>query len=267
MLIEGVIEDIARTLGKDPLEVRRVNFYGDAGRNVTPYGMTVEDNILARLADELVRSASYEQRREAVAKFNAASPILKKGIALTPVKFGISFTATHLNQAGALIHVYTDGTVLLNHGGTEMGQGLHTKVAQVVAEELQVDITRIRCTATDTSKVPNTSATAASSSSDLNGKAAQAAARTIKTRLIAFAAAKYGVAEHAMLFEGGKVRVGDSELTFAQLVSQPTSLACRCRRPATTRRRRSTTTRRRSPAGRSSTSRTARRCLKSSSIR
>ena len=175
----------------------------------TPYGMKVEDNILERLTDELVRSASYQERREAVAKFNAGSEILKKGLALTPVKFGISFTATHLNQAGALLHVYLDGTVLLNHGGTEMGQGLHTKVAQVVAEELQIDIARIRCTATDTSKVPNTSATAASSSSDLNGKAAEAAARTIKTRLIEFAAVKYGVSEQAVQFKDGQVRVGD----------------------------------------------------------
>jgi xanthine dehydrogenase large subunit len=219
MLIEGVLEDIARELNKDPLEVRRANFYGEKTRNVTPYGMTVEDNIIAPLIDELVSRTDYAERRRAVAAFNATSPILKRGLALTPVKFGIAFTATHMNQAGALVNVYTDGTILLNHGGTEMGQGLHTKVAQIVAEELQVDLAQIRCSATDTSKVPNTSATAASSSSDLNGKAAQAAARTIKERLIEFAASKYGVAPASIAFSGGKVTVGQATtLTFAQLV-------------------------------------------------
>ena len=219
MLIEGVIEDIARTLGRDPLEVRRANFYGDTARNVTPYGMTIEDNIIAALTDELVSRSNYHERRRAIAAYNAASPVLKRGIALTPVKFGIAFTATHMNQAGALLHVYTDGTILLNHGGTEMGQGLHTKVAQVVAQELQVDIGQIRCSTTDTSKVPNTSATAASSSSDLNGKAAQAAACAIKARLVDFAAAKYKVAPEAVVFATGRVTIGAvANLSFAELV-------------------------------------------------
>jgi len=219
MLIECVVDDIARTLGLDPLEVRRRNFYGTESRNVTPYGMTVEDNVIGRIVDELVVSAGYAGRRQAVASFNAANSLLKRGLALTPVKFGISFTATDLNQAGALLHVYTDGSILLNHGGTEMGQGLHTKVAQVVAEELQVDIRRIRCSATDTSKVPNTSATAASASSDLNGKAAQAAARTIRQRLAEFAAAKYGVPADAVLFRSGRVRAGEAaDLAFEELV-------------------------------------------------
>jgi xanthine dehydrogenase large subunit len=219
MLIESVIEDIARSLGKDPLEVRRANFYGESGRNVTPYGMVVEDNIIGRIVDELATRADYAGRRTAIAASNAANPVLKRGIALTPVKFGISFTTTHLNQAGALLHVYTDGSILLNHGGTEMGQGLHTKVAQVVAQELQVDLGRIRCSATDTSKVPNTSATAASSSSDLNGKAAQAAARTIRQRLVDFAAARYGVPAGEVAFSGGRVTVGDrTSLGFDELV-------------------------------------------------
>ncbi len=219
MLIESVIDDIARTLGKDPLEVRRANFYAGAGRDVTPYGMTVQDNIIAPIVDELVRRADYAGRRARIGSFNAANPVLKRGIALTPVKFGISFTATHLNQAGALLHVYTDGSILLNHGGTEMGQGLHTKVAQVVAQELQVDLGRIRCTATDTSKVPNTSATAASASSDLNGKAAQAAARTIRQRLTDFAAAKYGVPAAEIAFQAGRVIVGgQADLAFDELV-------------------------------------------------
>lgn len=219
MLIESVVDDIARLLGKDPLEIRRINFYGESSRNVTPYGMVVEDNIIGRIVDELAARADYAGRRAAIAAFNAANPVLRRGIALTPVKFGISFTATHLNQAGALLHVYTDGSILLNHGGTEMGQGLHTKVAQVVAEELQVDLDRIRCSATDTSKVPNTSATAASSSSDLNGKAAQAAARTIKQRLIDFAAVRYGVPAVEIVFRGGRVTVGDkASLAFDELV-------------------------------------------------
>lgn len=219
MLIESVIDDIARTLAKDPLEVRRANFYAGAGRNLTPYGMTVEDNVIAPIVDELVRRSDYAGRRAEIEAYNAANPVLKRGIALTPVKFGISFTATHLNQAGALLHVYTDGSILLNHGGTEMGQGLHTKVAQVVAQELQVDLGRIRCTATDTSKVPNTSATAASASSDLNGKAAQAAARTIRQRLTDFAAAKYGVPAAEIAFQAGRVTVGgQASLAFDELV-------------------------------------------------
>src|SRR5687768_7075872 len=220
MAIERAIDAIAAHLGLDPLAVRRVNLYGP-GRDVTPYHQTVEDNVAPELIADLAQRAGYAARRAAVEAFNAGHKVLKKGLALTPVKFGISFTTTHLNQAGALLHVYLDGSVLLNHGGTEMGQGLHTKVAQVVAEELQIDIARIRCTATDTSKVPNTSATAASSSSDLNGKAAEAAARTIKTRLIEFAAVKYGVSEQAVQFRDGQVRVGDkTKLTFAELVNQ-----------------------------------------------
>ena len=221
LLIECLIDDIARYLGKDPLEVRRANFYGQDSRNVTPYGMTVEDNIIERIVDEVETATGYRERRKAIAEFNARNDILKRGIALTPVKFGISFMSTHLNQAGALIHVYTDGTILLNHGGTEMGQGLHTKVAQVVAEEFQVGLDCIRCTATDTSKVPNTSATAASSGSDLNGMAAQAAAVTIRDRLIAFAAEKYGVDRAAVIFDAGTVTIGSkTRLTFAELVRE-----------------------------------------------
>jgi xanthine dehydrogenase large subunit len=186
--IEYVLDSIARRLGRDPLAVRQANFYGKDQRNVTPYGQTVRDNIVEELVAELERTSDYAARRAAVAAFNAASPVLKRGLALTPVKFGISFNVVHLNQAGALVHVYTDGSVLVNHGGTEMGQGLNTKVAQVVAHELDVPFEAVRCTATDTHKVANTSATAASTGSDLNGKAAQAAARQIRDRLDAFAA-------------------------------------------------------------------------------
>ena len=144
------------------------------------------------------------RRVEEIRQFNLENSMLKRGIALTPVKFGISFTATHLNQAGALLHVYKDGTAHINHGGTEMGQGLFTKVAQVVAEELQIDIDCIKITASDTSKVPNASATAASSGSDMNGKAAQIAATKIKHRLTAFAADHFSVAEKDVVFENNE---------------------------------------------------------------
>ncbi|MEY3253970.1 MAG: hypothetical protein RL227_2943, partial [Pseudomonadota bacterium] len=166
-------------------------FYGSgAGStcNVTPYGQVVEDNIAPELTAQLVATSSYAARRAAIAAFNATSPVLKKGLALVPLKFGISFNVTHLNQAGALVHVYTDGSVLVNHGGTEMGQGLNTKVAQVVAHELGLPLEAVRCSATDTGKIANTSATAASTGSDLNGKAAQAAARTVRERLERFKA-------------------------------------------------------------------------------
>ncbi|MEM1260934.1 MAG: xanthine dehydrogenase molybdopterin binding subunit [Pseudomonadota bacterium] len=218
--IEHVIDEIARHLDLDPLLVRRNNLYGIEVRNETPYGQVVEDNILEPLIAELEENADYAQRRAAIEAWNATSPILKRGIALTPVKFGISFTATHLNQAGALIHIYADGSVQLNHGGTEMGQGLYTKVAQVVAEELQIDIDRIKVTAADTSKVPNASATAASSGSDLNGKAAEVAARTLRERLTEFAALHYGVTATDVRFERNAIRVGEQTISFEQLVGK-----------------------------------------------
>ncbi len=193
IVIEQIIDEIARSLRLDPLAVRRANFYGVDERNVTHYGQTVEDNLLGEIVEQLEVSSQYRDRRAAIAQWNVDNRIIKRGIALTPVKFGISFTATMFNQAGALVHVYTDGTVLLNHGGTEMGQGLFTKVAQVVATELGLPLSAIRVSSTDTSKVPNTSASAASASSDLNGKAAQAAAQAIRQRLAEFAGEIFGV--------------------------------------------------------------------------
>ncbi len=216
--IENVVDDIARHLGKEPLAIRRLNFYGIDERNTTHYLQTIDDNILHEIVDDLEVSSDYQARVKAIREFNAASPVLKRGISLTPVKFGISFTATHLNQAGALVHVYSDGTVHLNHGGTEMGQGLFTKVAQVVAEEFQIDIDQIKITASDTSKVPNASATAASSGSDLNGKAAQVAAAAIKKRLARFAAEHFSVDESAVSFNNNRVHAGDEDLSFAELV-------------------------------------------------
>ncbi len=218
--IEEIMDAVARELGKDPLEVRKRNYYGKTERNVTHYYQTVEHNMLEEMTAELEASSDYAKRREDIRAFNARSPILKKGLALTPVKFGISFTASFLNQAGALVHVYTDGSIHLNHGGTEMGQGLNTKVAQVVAEVFQVDIERIQITATNTDKVPNTSPTAASSGADLNGKAAQNAAQTIKQRLVEFAARKWQIFEEDVEFKNGQVRLRDHYISFEELIQQ-----------------------------------------------
>ncbi|MGE4405497.1 xanthine dehydrogenase molybdopterin binding subunit [Pseudomonas sp.] len=218
--IEEIMDAVARELGKDPLAVRKRNYYGKTERNVTHYYQTVEHNMLEEMTAELEASAEYARRREEIRAFNAANPILKKGLALTPVKFGISFTASFLNQAGALVHVYTDGSIHLNHGGTEMGQGLNTKVAQVVAEVFQVDIERIQITATNTDKVPNTSPTAASSGADLNGKAAQNAAQTIKQRLVEFAARKWQIFEEDIEFKNGQVRLRDQYISFEELIQQ-----------------------------------------------
>jgi xanthine dehydrogenase large subunit len=220
IMIEQIIDLIAAYLRRDPLAVRRCNFYGDEQRNVTPYGQVVQGNRTVPIVDELVRTSSYHERRRQIAEWNATHPHVRRGIALSPVKFGISFTATVYNQAGALVHVYTDGSVLLNHGGTEMGQGLFTKVAQVVAHEFGLPLSAIRVSATDTSKVPNTSATAASSGADLNGKAAQAAAQTIRERLVQFACERHQVAAADVRFADGHVQVGEQRFTFAQLVSQ-----------------------------------------------
>ncbi len=220
--IERIIEDVALTLGLDPLEVRRRNFYPHkdrlgAKRAITPFHMPVEDCIIQDIVDELVVSSDYERRRADIRTWNSANPILKRGIALTPVRFGISFTKTFLNQAGALVHVYADGSIHLNHGGTEMGQGLNTKIAQIVAETFQVDVARVKITATHTGKVPNTSATAASSGSDLNGMAARNAAETIKARLVTFVAQREGVSESAVRFLPGRMHAGARTFAFEDI--------------------------------------------------
>ncbi|WP_043421677.1 xanthine dehydrogenase molybdopterin binding subunit [Azonexus hydrophilus] len=222
-VIENVLDDIARHLGRDPLAIRRVNFYDvePGARSLTPYGTTIEDNVAPALVAELERDCAYTARRAAIAKFNAGSPVLKRGIALTPVKFGISFNATHYNQAGALVHVYTDGSVLVSHGGTEMGQGLYTKVRQIVAHEFGLPFADVRLSSTDTRRVANTSATAASSGTDLNGKAAQAACTNIKARLAAFVVELTNGAVHAadVQFVDGRVRAGSAfDEAFADLV-------------------------------------------------
>jgi len=217
LVIEAILDDIARTLGLDSLDVRRLNLYGMTERNVTHYGQTVEGNRLPAILDRLELTSEYRRRRAEVSRWNAAQPFIKRGLALTPVKFGIAFTSTLFNQAGALIQVYADGTVLLNHGGTEMGQGLHIKVMQVVANELGLPLSAIRITATDTSKVPNTSATAASSGSDLNAKAAQAAAVTIRDRLAKLAAERFAVDASEVSFADGHVRAGTQRVPFAEM--------------------------------------------------
>ena len=242
--IERVMDHIAHHLGRDPLAVRRANYYaeatpaaGGAGglsaprftfgehppedisgkrKQTTPYGMEVDDFILHALTGRLAETAEYDQRRQAVADWNAANPVLKRGLALTPVKFGISFTLTHLNQAGALVHVYQDGSVHLNHGGTEMGQGLFQKVAQVAAARFGLDVGAVKITATDTGKVPNTSATAASSGSDLNGMAVKAACDTIRDRMAAHLAGLHQVDAGAVRFEGGRVIVAEASYSFAE---------------------------------------------------
>ncbi|MEH6748738.1 MAG: xanthine dehydrogenase molybdopterin binding subunit [Paracoccaceae bacterium] len=242
--IERVMDHIAHHLGRDPLAVRRANYYaeatpaaGGAGglsaprftfgehppedisgkrKQTTPYGMEVDDFILHALTDRLGETAEYDQRRKAVADWNATNPVLKRGLALTPVKFGISFTLTHLNQAGALVHVYQDGSVHLNHGGTEMGQGLFQKVAQVAAARFGLDVGAVKITATDTGKVPNTSATAASSGSDLNGMAVKAACDTIRDRMAAHLAGLHQVDAGAVRFEGGRVIVAEASYSFAE---------------------------------------------------
>ncbi len=215
--IENILDSIARKLGHDPLDVRKLNFYGQGQK--TPYGQDVTDNIIHELVADLERTSDYRARRAAAAAFNAQSPVLQRGIALTPLKFGISFNVKHFNQAGALVHVYTDGSILVNHGGTEMGQGLNTKVAQVVAHELGVGFDAVRVTATDTHKVANTSATAASTGSDLNGKAAQDAASRIRERLSGFAASRWGGDAADVRFANDQVSVSGKTLTFREVVA------------------------------------------------
>ncbi len=219
LFAERMMEVIAIERKMDALDVRKRNLYAK-GRDVTPYGMKVEDNIAPEVIRTLEASSDYRKRRKAVELFNARNDVLRKGLALTPVKFGISFTLPHLNQAGALVHVYTDGSVHLNHGGTEMGQGLYIKVAQVVAEEFGISTDKVRISATTTGKVPNASATAASSGSDLNGMAAKQAAGIIKSRMVDFAAREWKKPKSRIRFEDGMVIIGNESITFAELAKK-----------------------------------------------
>ena len=231
IVIETIMGDIARHLKMDALDVRMRNLYSDEvlvsekasdpkapRRDTTHYQMKVEDNILAPLLSTLERTSDYRQRTQAIAVWNANSPILKRGLAITPVKFGISFTATLFNQAGALVHVYLDGSVKVHHGGTEMGQGLHTKVSQIVADELGVAFERVLCSASDTSTIPNASATAASAGTDLNGRAAQFAARHVRDNLAAFVCGLDGCGAGAIEFRGGQVISPKATRSFDEVV-------------------------------------------------
>lgn len=218
MIIERAMDDIARVIGKDPLDVRKLNLYGSDGRDTTPYHQKVEHNVLLELIEQLEQSSDYRKRRDEITQWNKTSRVLKRGLALTPVKFGISFTLQHLNQAGALIHIYTDGSIQVNHGGTEMGQGLHTKIIQIVAEALAIDPNEIQITATRTDKVPNTSPTAASSGTDLNGQAAKNAALTVKQRMAECIAEQKGCALETVSFANGRIHWGDQSesMSFAE---------------------------------------------------
>ena len=224
MLAEQIMDDIARSLGKDPLLIRQANLYGQDDRNITPYHQTVKGVDLQRIMQELIESSDYWARRQEIRSYNQNA--LKtggryiKGLALTPVKFGISFTAMFLNQAGALVHIYTDGTVQVSHGGTEMGQGLYTKIGQIVAAELGLPLAHIEVTSTRTDKVPNTSPTAASSGTDLNGQAARNAALTIKQRLIDHIVESYQVESEDVVFSDGKVSWPSHSMSFAELTQQ-----------------------------------------------
>lgn len=219
LAIENIIEEIASNLGVDALTIRKINFYQKDTNNVTPYDQVVEDNIINELTSELVEDSNYLTRREKVSKFNKQNKYLKKGLALSPVKFGISFTTPLLNQAGALVNVYKDGSIYINHGGTEMGQGLFVKVAQVVANEFGVDIERVKVSATSTAKVPNTSPTAASSGSDLNGMAAREACLRIKQNMSEFALKHFDLSIGEIKFQDSCVLLGKKKITFDDFVS------------------------------------------------
>ena len=220
MCIERIMDEVAAFINQDPVAIRRVNFYNKPIQNITPYKMRVTDFILFDLLKELNRTSKYQRRRKQIRAANQPGQILRKGIALTPVKFGISFTMTAFNQASALVHVYTDGSIHLNHGGTEMGQGLLIKVAQVVAEEFQVPLEQIKIAETNTSRVPNTSATAASSGSDMNGKAAQDAAQKIKQNLAVVASRLFHVTPQDVIFVNGRIVAGKQSISFQELVQE-----------------------------------------------
>ena len=223
--IEQVINHISQYLGKDSLTVREQNFYNNPSKRknelqTTPYHMQVKDSIIKPLVKQLKSSSNYTKRRSEIENWNNKNKFLKKGLALTPVKFGISFTLTHLNQAGALVHVYQDGSIRINHGGTEMGQGLFQKVAQVAAQEFSQPIENIKITATDTGKVPNTSATAASSGTDLNGMAVKVACEKIKFRLKSFLGKTYKLKATEIEFLNGSIYCKGKEYSFKSIIKQ-----------------------------------------------
>jgi len=220
MVIENIVDNISRYLNKDPYEIRRRNFYQKNKKNITHYGMKIEDNEIQEIFNKLVKKSHYKKRYLKIKKFNLKSKYLKKGIAITPLKFGISFTTTHLNQAGALVHVYTDGSVYLNHGGIEMGQGTNTKIAQLVANEFGLPFEKVKISSTNTSKVPNTSASAASSTTDLNGAAALNAVSKIKENLEKFIKKKYGVKSKKVTYKNGFIKFNNKLFNFKKIIKE-----------------------------------------------
>ena len=221
MAIENIIDHIANSLKRDPAEIRRRNFYQKKKKNITHYNMKIEDNVMHEIYDQLIKSSNYKSRQLSIKKFNEKNTYIKKGIAITPVKFGISFTTWHLNQAGALVHIYSnDGSVHVNTGAIEMGQGTHTKIAQLVANELGLNFSRVKISATRTDKVPNTSASAASSTTDLNGAAALNAISKIKMNLSAYIKRKYKIKNGEGIYENGIVKFKGKSFRFNSLIKE-----------------------------------------------
>jgi len=220
MAIENIIDNISRYLKKDPCEVRKRNFYKKNNKNITHYGMKIEDNVINEIFNRLIKKSNYKKRYFKIKKFNLNNKYLKKGLAITPVKFGISFTTIHLNQAGALVHVYTDGSVHLNHGGIEMGQGTNTKIAQLVANEFGLPFDKVKISSTNTSKVPNTSASAASSTTDLNGAAALNAVSKIKQNLEKFIKSKYNISANKVVYEKGIIKFKNKSFNFEKIIKE-----------------------------------------------
>ena len=220
MAIENIVDNISRYLHKDPSQIRKNNFYQKNKKNITHYGMKIEDNVIQEIFNKLLKKSNYKKRYSKIKKFNSKNKYLKKGIAITPVKFGISFTTTHLNQAGALVHIYTDGSVHLNHGGVEMGQGTNTKIAQLVANELGLPFEKIKISSTNTSKVPNTSASAASSTTDLNGAAALDAVSKIKKNLEKFIMKKYNIRNIKIFYEKGLIKFNKRSFKFETIIKE-----------------------------------------------
>ncbi len=221
MAIENILDNISRYLKKDPADVRKINFYGKKNRNITYYGMKIKDNVINELFEDLKNKSAYKNREKKIKQFNKVNKFKKKGIAITPVKFGISFTTIHLNQAGALVHIYTDGSIYMNHGGIEMGQGTHTKIAQLVSNSLGVPYEKVKISATNTSKVPNTSASAASSTTDLNGAATLNAVSKIKSNLNNFIKKKYKIySKIEPLYKNGNIYFGNRVFNFDQMIKE-----------------------------------------------
>ena len=221
MAIENILDNISRFLKKDPAEVRKINFYGNKDRNITHYGMKIKDNVINELFENLKTKSNYKKRSQKIRQFNKINKFKKKGIAITPVKFGISFTTIHLNQAGALVHIYTDGSIHMNHGGIEMGQGTHTKIAQLVSNSLGVPYEKVKISATNTSKVPNTSASAASSTTDLNGAATLNAVSKIKSNLNNFIRKKYKIfSKNEPMYKSGHIYFGNRAFNFDQIIKE-----------------------------------------------